>query len=867
MHALSALACVALLTVSVPTHAAVDAALEPNTRVWPHPVPARVLDAAQSARQPVLVLTLGNVTTPLANAVFDPALDQLRTSDGKVVDHYFRDQLGVRDYSPIDKSRFPLPPTGWSSWYNYYTELTSDDMVENAQWMHDHFAGYGLTYIQLDDAWQGVGRGLGSNRDWTTIDVRFRELGMAGLATKIRSLGFEPGIWIAPFGQSNPQVLAQNDVFVKDRSGKPLSEGWVGDFVVDPTATGSADYLRNLMATLKGWGYSYFKTDGFPPTIDFLQANLANLRTPPKFAPGGERVAAEELFRSALPAMREAIGPESYWIGCWGISLPALGYVNGARTEGDVKTSYEGYRRAVGAIQGWAFLHNIGWYCDPDAVLVRPPLSDGVARGWATAMGISGQSLFASDRMRDLPESRVELLRRIFPTTDIRALDLNKVSAATRSIWDLKIAHPQPVGRNYDVVAVFNLDQFKAESRLVSWAELGLDPAQPHHVYDFWGKAYLGAWERGVFIDVPPGDVRLLSIVPMLDKPQVISTSRHVTQGWLDLKSLSDSSTDGLHTIQGTSSVIANDPYTLVFGTPRAGPALVLEGFEATYQDDQGEPAGSALCSFTSSRGTASATVRPDRMGLINWRARFRTAPPERTYSVIAEGSVTAEQTGLDQFTLHFGIQWQPTAGYMIELDGKPLGVSLANWVQLRDLEQGRKYALGQRPVWRDGTIAPKPAIGELVVTVPDHLFLSELTPVVAEQSWGRLAMDKTVEGRGLLLGGRAFARGLGTHADSTIVFELPRGYSTLSAVVGVDDEVPLDKATGAFRFEVLADGVSLWSSTPLKRGDPGLKVNVPINNARRLELRVRSGLSGPDWGHTNWFDARIDRAEAPAGQ
>ncbi|NIQ55737.1 MAG: hypothetical protein GWN71_20970, partial [Gammaproteobacteria bacterium] len=67
---------------------------------------------------------------------------------------------------------------------------------------------------------------------------------------------------------------------------------------------------------------------------------------------------------------------------------------------------------------------NIAWYSDPDVLLIRPPMTDGLARSWATMLALTGQSLMANDRLPDLPPSRVALLKRVFPATDVRALDL-----------------------------------------------------------------------------------------------------------------------------------------------------------------------------------------------------------------------------------------------------------------------------------------------------------------------------------------------------------------------------------------------------------------------------------------------------------
>lgn len=164
---------------------------------WPRPIPVRL---EPDGRDDVLVNTLGVVETPLADGVFDPVADRVTTFDGRVIEHYYRDHLEIPFYEPVDKSVFPLPPSGWCTWYYYYSEITPAEFLDNARWIAENLKPFGAQYVQLDDGWQGSGTGTGRKRDWTTLDVSFQQPGMKALADSIRALGLEPGIWIAPHG-------------------------------------------------------------------------------------------------------------------------------------------------------------------------------------------------------------------------------------------------------------------------------------------------------------------------------------------------------------------------------------------------------------------------------------------------------------------------------------------------------------------------------------------------------------------------------------------------------------------------------------------------------------------------------------------
>ena len=115
------------------------------------------------------------------------------------------------------------------------------------------------------------------------------------------------------------------------------------------------------------------------------------------------------------------------------------------------------------------------------------------------------------------------------------------------------------LGRKYDVVGLFNYDEDQAQQMQLKWRELGLPGDRPMHVYDYWNGEYLGAWEAGMFVDVPPTSCRVLTLLPSIDRPQLISTSRHITQGWVDLTACEYDAAAVAYS--GKSIVVRNDPY------------------------------------------------------------------------------------------------------------------------------------------------------------------------------------------------------------------------------------------------------------------------------------------------------------------
>ena len=181
----------------------------------------------------------------------------------------------------------------------------------------------------------------------------------------------------------------------------------------------------------------------------------------------------------------------------WGIPTEGAGIYNGSRTGGDIVLGWSGFLEAWEATLRNYYTHNIFWYADADVMCVRSPLTIEQARCWATLQGLTGQAMMASDRMMDLSEERVEMLRRVYPAVDIRPLDLYRPEGERidKPVWDLKIGH---LGRQYDVVAIFNVGTDAPMRHVLLWDRLGLEPERLYHVYDFWNREYLGAWETGM---------------------------------------------------------------------------------------------------------------------------------------------------------------------------------------------------------------------------------------------------------------------------------------------------------------------------------------------------------------------------------
>jgi fibronectin type 3 domain-containing protein len=136
--------------------------------------------------------------------------------------------------------------------------------------------------------------------------------------------------------------------------------------------------------------------------------------------------------------------------------------------------------------------------------------------------------------------------------------------------------------------------------------------------------------------------------------------------------------------------------------------------------------------------------------------------------------------------------------------------------------------------------------------------YLSDLQWVSATTGWGTVQKDLSVGGNPLTLRGTVYAKGIGTHAVSQIVYNLGGQYSTFISDVGIDDE-ELTKGQGAVDFQVIGDGVVLFDSGVLTNSSPVVTINISVAGVQQLTLIANNGVAGSiDYDHADWAGARL---------
>jgi hypothetical protein len=511
---------------------------------------------------------------------------------------YYTKTLGVPFYERFDDTRFARPPTIWCSWTAYYAEVTEADMVRNADWIAEHLLPYGFQYVQLDD---GYDRGPHGEHYWIERwdETKFPH-GPAWLAGYIKSKGLRPGLWLVPNAYAGA-AEEHPDWYLRDRDGNLVLD--YNTPALDQTNPDVLAFLRKEFTTLRDWGFEYYKFDGehalplYIPAVDHSKLH----------DPQADPIAA---YRNRLSVIRETVGPETFIEGCpAGTPLNGIGYFDSYFNGDDVYNNWPGMFALFSSINANAFLNHMVVYLMPgEGIEVGPPMSveeaerkrpasfvgtargrEGTVAGFGTTLAeartlvtwlaLTGVAYPVSSVMPELPPERLALLEATLPP--VAALPIDLFSRGTDMTWDrFKHVHADDYIHNYpdvldlkvsaasgayDVVGVTNWRAGALHRRLSLPGTLGLERGKAVVAFDFWAQKPLGVFTDTLDLDVEPHDTRVVLVHPLLDRPQVIGTSRHVT-GAQSIESLEWDEAE--RRLSGSSNTIAGAEYAVFVHVP-----------------------------------------------------------------------------------------------------------------------------------------------------------------------------------------------------------------------------------------------------------------------------------------------------------
>ncbi|MDR1565900.1 MAG: hypothetical protein LBS48_01290 [Treponema sp.] len=505
-------------------------------------------------------------------------------------------------YSPINKKNtFPVPPCGWMTWYAVQFDASEKTVLENARWQQEHLKDFGANVIWVDWEWyHGLfGGPWPENINSLSPDPLRYPKGLAHTAEEIKKLGLTPALWI---GASNEPSLNED---MKKHPGMILvrNNTWCGQYWFDPTnETYLNQYIPKVFKQIVDWGYKALKWDCNPSALE----NMDNYHD--GFSDAG--AGTEEAWRKVIRKARDTVGENFYMLYCAGVTardlMGAADLFDAARIGGDIFRWKEFITQCVARIMKFYAAHNTLLYADPDNVVIRPKFNTSdQACSRVSFVSLLGLPVTLGDRLPDLPADRVELLRRILPALDIHPMDLRETAHDYRVV-KLNLAVERPFG-SWNVVDILNLLEERKSVTVDIQKDLHLE-AGTYLVYDYWNKRFLGESSLSFDIELGPCASAVLAVRKKENRPQFLSSSRHVSQGAADLAELSWDETR--HTLRGVSKVVKNDPYEIVLYLPE-GWRFFVEGNDTSRSEWKTE---GRICRLT---------IVPEKTGDFAWSAQF----------------------------------------------------------------------------------------------------------------------------------------------------------------------------------------------------------------------------------------------------
>jgi hypothetical protein len=786
---------------------------------------------------------------------------------------YFEDaRLGLEAYADaiakVYAVKLPAHQPGYCTWYMEKHGGACDEksLVELSEYAAKNLKPFGFGFIQIDDGWQeGIG-GNGPKKNFTTHTPKGSYPGgMKATADNIKRLGLVPGIWFMPFAGNykDPYFLDHQDWFAKDPEGKPYETAW-GGTCLDMTRPGALENMKNIVKRIAHeWGYGVFKMDGYWTGSATKQIYVNNgykedgIGDAEFSNPDKTNI---EVLRDGTKAVRAAAGPDVFLLGCC-VSQNmrsfggTFGLLDAMRVGPDTGAGHIG---APHASRLW-FLNGRVWWNDPDCVSVRAGTALEQARLNATFTTIAGDLFYNSDWMPDFPPERLDILRRCIPAHGLFSRPVDVFENEPARIWHL--ADTRGAVRR-DIVALYNWGKDPLTVECAA-SRIGLPPASEYVAFDFWANRFVPPFKDVVRADLPPGGAcRILSVRPVSQNPQLLGTSRHVTQGMIDV---TDEKWDaGSTTLSAAGKVVGNDPYELRIIVPVGEKSWRVKGAGVSADD---QAAGTKI-EFKQDGPKVRVLISSPSSREVKWQVQFEPARIEANMpQQVNNLKATAEYRQII-------LSWDDNDADSYRVTRDDGVVSSSRSARFTDMKFPRnkpiRYsveALGWNGSVSKAASVEVTPMAELKIPPAPPLptvYLDEGNAAIKQNGWGKAGFNKSVMGKALSVNGKKYEKGIGVHAKSLVVCRVPAGAARFVAITGIDDSQRKDERA-SIAFEVYGDVKEMGEQPVLLGQSPVLSsqtirkwaFDVELNTRfKELRLVVTDGDDGINADHGDWVDA-----------
>lgn len=508
------------------------------------------------------------------------------------------DEYGI-SYAPINKkSVFKKPPAGWMTWYAVRFNASEKTVRENTLFQEKYFKEYGADAIWVD--WEWYHKSFSGERDdgCDTFhpDREKYPKGLRAVSENIVNAGFTPCLWIGYTHDSS------HNKFTKEHPEMILKEkiSWCGKYFYDMSSpVYLEEFLPEALRQVKAWGYKAVKFDTLPIIIDYHEENHMNMHDP--------SLTTKQVFRNAMKKTREQLGSDVYMLACAAVKdadiLWAADIFDAARVGNDIFEWNDFIKEGVMRTLKFYAMHNMVLYADPDNLIVREELNDKYqAASRAYFVSMLGLPMTFGDNLPELSQDRVKLIQSCLPVLDIHPMDIRKPITDNKVLLsNLFIEKPW---ESYNVISVFNLTNEKADKTVYLDKDLQLDGGE-YFIFDYNSERLSCITDDSIYVSMQPCESRIFAVRKKTGGVQLLSTSRHISQGAAEIEHLCMN--EEKCSLQLECNLVKADLYSIFLYVPQEYELCEAKGFT-----DEGKVGNVRKLSFL-----------PDKTGTYKFEINF----------------------------------------------------------------------------------------------------------------------------------------------------------------------------------------------------------------------------------------------------
>ncbi|MFA6293409.1 MAG: hypothetical protein WC637_16610, partial [Victivallales bacterium] len=393
-------------------------------------------------------------------------------------------RIGLEKFADTIKRQYEIklrPRSAvYCTWYSEEHGGAGDEKstVELARFIEGDLKSYGLTVLQIDDWWQDGPKLDGPTRGFEHVrpDGPYPH-GIAPVASELEKLGLTLGLWWLPFGRNHadPAWEDRQEWFARWADGTPMKTKSFGGTCLDLTHPAVKQHLAMLARRFREWGVKYYKMDGLWTGTatelayindgykDDNMSNVAPFRDPSK--------TQIEAYRDGLKLLRQNAGDDVFFSGC-AVSQNmrsfggSFGLVDAMRIGPDFNHDKLGVKTGPIRASRLYFLNGRVWWNDPDPAKVRASdsasaadkgangaVSPGMAQLTTSFSALTGQFFLLSDWLPNLPQERIEILKRTMESHDAVTRPVDYLDNFLPYVWLLT---DEKSGVQRNVFGLFN---------------------------------------------------------------------------------------------------------------------------------------------------------------------------------------------------------------------------------------------------------------------------------------------------------------------------------------------------------------------------------------------------------------------------